>query len=98
MPRDDSAYLLDMLLAARDALSFTEGMSYSGFVFDRRTQLSHQLLASAADFGLCSATYRLPRVGQDPLPHHRVFRRGEVLQGEADGPAVFRVSREIPQG
>ena len=40
MPRDDSAYLLDMLLAARDALSFTEGMSYSGFVFDRRTQLS----------------------------------------------------------
>ena len=40
MPRDDSAYLLDMLLAARDALSFTEGMSYDDFVFDRRTQLS----------------------------------------------------------
>ena len=28
MPRDDSAYLLDMLLSARDALSFTEGMSF----------------------------------------------------------------------
>ncbi|WP_420636629.1 DUF86 domain-containing protein [Candidatus Palauibacter sp.] len=40
MPRDDSAYLLDMLLAARDALSFTEGMSYDDFVSDRRTQLS----------------------------------------------------------
>lgn len=26
MPRDDSAYLLEMLLAARDAVSFTEGM------------------------------------------------------------------------
>ena len=37
MPRDDSAYLLDMLLAARDALSFTEGMSYDDFVSDRRT-------------------------------------------------------------
>ena len=40
MPRDDSAYLLDMLLAARDALSFTEGMSFEDFVRDRRTQLS----------------------------------------------------------
>lgn len=40
MPRDDSAYLLDMLLSARDALSFTEGMSFDDFVLDRRTQLS----------------------------------------------------------
>lgn len=40
MPRNDAAYLLDMILAARDALSFTEGMSYSDFVLDRRTQLS----------------------------------------------------------
>ena len=40
MPRDASAYLLDMLLAARDALSFTEGMSFDDFVRDRRTQLS----------------------------------------------------------
>ena len=40
MPRDDSAYLLDMLLAARDAVSFTEGMSYDEFALDRRTQLS----------------------------------------------------------
>lgn len=40
MPRDDSAYLLDMLLSARDALSFTEGMSFDDFVVDRRTQLS----------------------------------------------------------
>ncbi len=40
MPRDDSAYLLDMLLAARDAVLFTAGMSYDDFVRDRRTQLS----------------------------------------------------------
>ena len=40
MPRDDSAYLLDMLLAARDALSFTEGMSFEAFAEDRRTQFS----------------------------------------------------------
>ncbi|MDE0106056.1 MAG: DUF86 domain-containing protein [Bryobacterales bacterium] len=40
MPRDDSAYLLDMLLAARHALSFTEGMSFEDFVMDRRTKLS----------------------------------------------------------
>ena len=29
-----------MLLAARDALSFTEGLSYDEFARDRRTQLS----------------------------------------------------------
>ena len=40
MPRDDSAYLLDMLLAARDGLSFTEDLSYEDFLRDRRTQLS----------------------------------------------------------
>ncbi len=40
MPRDDSTYLLDMLLAARDALSFTEDLSFEDFVRDRRTQLS----------------------------------------------------------
>ena len=40
MPRDDSTYLLDMLLAAHDALSFAEGVSFDDFVRDRRTQLS----------------------------------------------------------
>ena len=40
MRRDDAAYLLDMLLAAREALSFTEGLSYDEFARDRRTQLS----------------------------------------------------------
>ena len=40
MARNDAAYLLDMLLAARDGLSFTEGMSYEEFARDRRTQLS----------------------------------------------------------
>ncbi len=40
MPRDDTAYLLDMLVAARDAVAFAEGMSYAEFEGDRRTQLS----------------------------------------------------------
>ena len=40
MPRDDAAYLLDMLVAARDAVAFAEGMSYAEFVRDQRTQLS----------------------------------------------------------
>ena len=40
MPRDDSAYLLDMLLAGRDALSFTEDLSSKDFLRDRRTELS----------------------------------------------------------
>ena len=40
MPRDDSTYLLDMLLAAREAQSFTESLCYDEFARDRRTQLS----------------------------------------------------------
>ena len=40
MSRDDTAYLLDMLVAARDALAFAEGMSYDEFARDRRTQFS----------------------------------------------------------
>ena len=40
MSRDDTAYLLDMLVAARDALAFAEGMSYDEFARDRRTQFA----------------------------------------------------------
>ena len=40
MPREYSAHLLDMLLAGRDALSFTEGLSFEDLTRDRRTQLS----------------------------------------------------------
>jgi len=40
MRRDQAAYLLDMLVAARDAVEFTEDLSYQEFATDRRTQLS----------------------------------------------------------
>ena len=40
MPCRDCAYFLDMLIAPRDALSFTRGMSFDDFLRDRRTQLS----------------------------------------------------------
>ncbi len=40
MPREESEYLLDMLLAARKALSFTEDMSFADFERDERTVFS----------------------------------------------------------
>ncbi len=40
MRRDQSAYLLDMLVAARDAVEFAKHHSYQDFAMDRRTQLS----------------------------------------------------------
>ena len=40
MRRDQAAYLLDMLVAARDAIEFVEDVSYQTFAMDRRTQLS----------------------------------------------------------
>lgn len=63
MPRDDAAYLLDMLLAERDALSFTEGMSYEEFAHVRRTQLS--VLKSVEIVGEAAA-----HVSEDNLRAH----------------------------
>ncbi len=38
MPRDDDAYLLDMLLAARDAVNFATGLTYAQFEQSRLHQ------------------------------------------------------------
>ena len=40
MRRDDTSCLLDMLVAAREAVAFTDGLSYSEFAGDRRSQLA----------------------------------------------------------
>ena len=72
MPRDDSAYLLDMLLAARDALSFTEGMPYEEFAEDRRTQLS--VLKSVEIVGEAAA-----RVSEDTKRAHPALPWREIV-------------------
>ena len=40
MRRDDTSSLLDMLVADREAVAFAEGLSYSDFAGDRRSQLA----------------------------------------------------------
>ena len=40
MRRDDASYPLDMLVAARDAVAFSEGLSFSRFVGEQRSQLA----------------------------------------------------------
>lgn len=40
MRRDQTAYLFDMLVAARDAVEFAQDFSYQQFASDRRTHLS----------------------------------------------------------
>ena len=40
MPREESEYLLDMVLAATKAVSFTESMSFADFARDERTVFS----------------------------------------------------------
>ena len=40
MRREDRSYLLDMLVAAREAVAFAEGLSYDEFAQDRRSQLA----------------------------------------------------------
>ena len=38
MPRDDKSFLLDMLVAARDAIAYAEGLSYADFEQNREKQ------------------------------------------------------------
>lgn len=38
MPRDDKSFLLDMLVAARDAIAYSEGLSYADFERNREKQ------------------------------------------------------------
>ncbi|MXY39114.1 MAG: DUF86 domain-containing protein [Rhodospirillaceae bacterium] len=38
MPRDDKSYLLDMLVAARDAMAYAENVSYGDFERNREKQ------------------------------------------------------------
>ena len=40
MRRDDASYLLDMLVAARDAVAFADGLLYAEFARDRRNQFA----------------------------------------------------------
>ena len=40
MRRDDGAYLLDWMVAARDAVDFADGLSYDEYPGDRRHQLA----------------------------------------------------------
>ena len=72
MPRDDTAYLLDMLVAARDAVAFAEGMSYAEFVGDRRTQLS--ILKSVEIVGEAAA-----RVSEDTRKAHPAIPWSEIV-------------------
>ena len=72
MPRDDSAYLLDMLLAARDGLSFTEGLSYDDFARDRRTQLS--VLKAVEIVGEAAA-----QVSEDTMQAHPAIPWREIV-------------------
>ncbi len=72
MPRDDTAFLLDMLIAARDAVSFAEAMSYAEFVRDRRTQLS--ILKSVEIVGEAAA-----RLSKDTRQAHPSIPWPEVI-------------------
>ena len=38
MPRDDESFLMDMLVAARDAIAYAEGLSFADFERNREKQ------------------------------------------------------------
>ena len=56
MPRDHTSYLLDMLVAAHDALAFADGLSYSEFAIVPRVsidRLIEQFIQSDKDHPDC---------------------------------------------
>ena len=59
MPHSGAAYILEMLLAACDGVSFRRGISFDDFVRERPTQLS--VLKSVEIFGETAT-----QVGQGP--------------------------------
>ena len=57
MPRDDDSFLLDMLLAARDAVSFASGLTYERFaqsqIAKRKDCLAHRRRKEEKPSRLC---------------------------------------------
>lgn len=63
MQRDERAWLLDMLVSAREALALAAGLSYAEFAEDRRSQLA--ILKSVETVGEAAS-----RVSEDTREAH----------------------------
>lgn len=72
MRRDDASYLLDMLVAARDAVVFADGLSFSEFARDQRTQLA--ILKCVEIVGEAAS-----RVGAETREAHPSFPWREIV-------------------
>lgn len=72
MRRDDRSYLLDMLIAARDAVAFAKGLSYDEFATDRRSQLAILKLVEIVG------------TAADPLRHPRLAAPGATDRGRPE--------------
>ena len=88
-----------MLLSARDALSFTEGMSFDDFVLDRRTQLS--VLKSVEIVGEAAAQVSEDVTGANPdIPRREIVgmrNRLVHVYFDIDLPLVWETVRhDIP--
>jgi uncharacterized protein with HEPN domain len=63
MPRDDAAYLLDMLLAAQDAVAFASELTYDQFAHSRLHQ--HAIIKAIEIIGEAAA-----RIGAETKQAH----------------------------
>ena len=71
MRRDEASYLLDMMVAARDAVAFAQGLSYAEFARDRRSQLA--ILKAVEIVGEAAARLSLEtREGYPEIPWREV--------------------------
>lgn len=99
MSRSDSAYLLDMLRAARDALSLVEGMSLAGFLRDQRTQLSVLKLVEIVGEAAAQISEEMRRENPDIPWRAMVGMRNRLVHGYFDisWPIVWdTVQRDLP--
>ncbi|WP_423928426.1 DUF86 domain-containing protein [Candidatus Palauibacter sp.] len=98
--RDDAAYLLDMLLAARDAEEFASGLSFRQFEQDRLRQ--HAILKAIEIIGEAAAGVSAEAREQHPeIPWREIIgMRNRLVHAyfEVDAERVWEtVQRDIPK-
>ncbi len=84
MPREDSQYLLDMVIAARKALSFMDSMSLADFERDQRTVMSVTKAVEIVGEAAAQVSEGLRRANPDIPWRQIVGMRNRLVHGYFD--------------
>lgn len=83
MRRDNNIQLLDILISARDAMSFAEGMDYAAFEKDRRSQLAMTKCVELVGYAASRVCAEFQR-NHPEIPWDRMVRLKNIELREQD--------------